>query len=834
MKKGRFFLSLSLSIVIFTGLALLYLNKVYLPGTLKPYLADGIEKASGRRVAIGKISYNPFTGITINNLAVYEKDPSKDEIFIKIDSAVFNINIIPLIKRRVFVLTSLRVDKPFVSFKRDPAGKWNFEDIAIPANKSKNTGGDNRLIIKSAAITKGRVHISDSLNVLQFSKDIQGLDCRMDMGIDGRIRFALFLFIKNSSEKEPSGGTAGLKGSYDLGKKELEARLSLYRIPLGEYRPYYKDSNRDILCGIIESESDILLAGEKLDIRSKTYLKDLRFTLFNVEADGAIDISSHVASDLKNKDSLDYSARLTLKDFKVEGLDIIKKVSGLNGDIVVEKDTVKTEGLKGMSLECPIGFEARMEDFSDPYVSVNMRMDSENDKLTDFAPTGFKLMAKDLKLTGSSSIEVTIDGKLKDGLRLSGYAEIRDAGIKNNKLGKEVSALSGKISFDSDSVKTDNLGFDYDKKTYALKAEYKDYKNPVLDIGLKSDILDANAEFNLLAHDIKVSYAKGTYRNSSFDIHGDMHGYANSSFDLTGTLSVRPDDLVYLYPTLSKSFDNLKPEGIVVTEAAYIGDPKDILTWDIMGKAHSDKLSIKGFAISNMRSDIYMKNGVLDIEMTADGYDGDIALILKSDLKKEPAIYALQASINNVSIQKLKNDTGFRENDISGKLNFSAIAGGDYGDIGSLEGYGSVAITDGKLFDLPIMAGLSNALNVPNLRKVTFTRGGGTFKIQNSKVSTHDLTMDSEQVGLGWDGDLSFNGDVDFLIVVSIAKENINYSDPLAKFAGFILGGVSNFINIRLKGTLDKPKYTPVVNPNGILQNKIFEKFRGIFEGTRK
>lgn len=158
----------TLLIVITIGLSLFirfYLTEERLKGLILP----PAETALARTVTLGNIDVGLFSGITVKNLAIKEADNSTD--FLSMDTFVLHYNLLPLLQKKL-VISEVVIDRPTCRVHRDKDGHFNFESLALLADKPTATpkpastpAADAALpialTVDRITINKARVMVSD-------------------------------------------------------------------------------------------------------------------------------------------------------------------------------------------------------------------------------------------------------------------------------------------------------------------------------------------------------------------------------------------------------------------------------------------------------------------------------------------------------------------------------------------------------------------------------------------------------------------------------------------------------------------------------------------------
>ena len=154
-KKNKILLLLFASVS-----ALLIFVVAILPIIVRSQAASIIEKETGRKARIDKVAINPFTlTVTITGCAVEAKDGGR---FISIGTLRASLGLAS-IYRRAMILSEVSIDSPSVSFARQAANSYSFNDITerLKAKPKKESKSDLRFSINNISITNGSLDFDD-------------------------------------------------------------------------------------------------------------------------------------------------------------------------------------------------------------------------------------------------------------------------------------------------------------------------------------------------------------------------------------------------------------------------------------------------------------------------------------------------------------------------------------------------------------------------------------------------------------------------------------------------------------------------------------------------
>ncbi len=125
-------------------------------------------------------------------------------------------------------------------------------------------------------------------------------------------------------------------------------------------------------------------------------------------------------------------------------------------------------------------------------------------------------------------------------------------------------------------------------------------------------------------------------------------------------------------------------------------------------------------------------------------------------------------------------------------------------------GSGSLAVTDGALFRLPILGGLSDLLAklVPGLGFAEQTDMTCSFTISNGAILSDDLILAGDVLSLKAYGDIELDGQLHLRAQVKLLRRG-----PIAGILRILTFPVTKLFEFQLTGTLKEPKWRPVNLP---------------------
>jgi AsmA protein len=177
------------AVVVLVGIiGLTIFVKSYLTDArIRSLITETAESSLHRKVSLGAISVSIFSGISVKDFEIKEKDSSSD--FVKADAFVLKYQLLPLLSRKL-VIDRLGIQSPSIVVRKNDDGSFNFSDImrpkggTAPEEKGAPSGLPVSLSVRSLRIDGARLEYSDPSGALK--KALIGLDA--DMSVEGRSR----------------------------------------------------------------------------------------------------------------------------------------------------------------------------------------------------------------------------------------------------------------------------------------------------------------------------------------------------------------------------------------------------------------------------------------------------------------------------------------------------------------------------------------------------------------------------------------------------------------------------------------------------------------------
>lgn len=299
----------------------------------------------------------------------------------------------------------------------------------------------------------------------------------------------------------------------------------------------------------------------------------------------------------------------------------------------------------------------------------------------------------------------------------------------------------------------------------------------------------------------KITDFKGTALNSSFDFVGEISS-EERALSLYGTVKLDLRDLSGFM------------EGILENSVYFKTGLKDAQNYELGIKSTTDSMKAHGLQFTGVRMDSRVAEGVANVPLfTAGLYGGDLASTMRFDLRNTEIPYQINANLSNLDIEKILDNTTLKGKGIGGELFAELSLEGSARDLDSVRGPGKITVRTANLGPMPLLTPLLGKTYgylqyaLPELKRVNITGGAADFYIKNRRLTTDNLILVGDAIGIYAKGSLDFDGNLDFDVENQFTSEGSGGSDWQSQIQEMIVQVGKLISRARLTGTLKKPKW---------------------------
>lgn len=209
---------------------------------------------------------------------------------------------------------------------------------------------------------------------------------------------------------------------------------------------------------------------------------------------------------------------------------------------------------------------------------------------------------------------------------------------------------------------------------------------------------------------------------------------------------------------------------------------------------------------------LYADNVLAVDDFDADFYDGKLRgqarLSLNGDLK-----YYLSTDTQNCDVNRLMNALRGEGRLVTGKMKAHTELTGQGADLDTMQGNGSIEITDAVLLEFPLFGIFSRIINdvAKGAGTTKITRAKATYAIVNSTAHTEDLEMAAGSFfTVNSRGKVRFDGGLDFRVQAVFLK---GLPPPISVLPWLL----TKVLEYKVGGTIASPSYRPIHVPKELL-----------------
>ncbi|NQT46923.1 MAG: AsmA family protein [Candidatus Omnitrophica bacterium] len=813
-----------------------YLNNVILPEKVKPGIERSLSELTARTVAIERLRYNIFKGIVLNGVSFREGVGGRKRDLLRVDEVYFNCLILPLVRERKIVIPTVNITSPVVHIIKDRFGRWNAIDPPIlhESRRGEISPENFAFLIYNVTIKDGSVTIKDEMSPEGLEASLDNLNCNAYITPFANIKIKASCDL--SSPELPEKRRVNSYGSYDIKKGVLDIKNRVDGIDLKGLVPLVLPDLAKFAAlenGVADIELDAVIEKKGLALKFSLDMKEAAITMDEIRGGGRIKLNGETILSKERPKKDQYKISLGMSKFFISGLSGYGELSDLEGTIEIIPDEARIEELRGSLGGLPVIFTGSSKNFDRPVTELTMESRAELSQLLAFAPDKVRANAERINLAGEGLLRAELYDKVFDGIppKLSGRLQLLAASFKLPGLKEDIKDISGSFDFDDKSIFTDKIDATYDGHKYTFEGRLDGFGQPNIEASLVSDILGVNCKLVIVDDsNIRVDEAAISYGQTTLQCMGRISDLNDPRLNIYGQLDTSIKDIGKLFPGLQKIIADYRLDGAFGGEIFLDGPWRDPLAGELGLKVQSGWASVKGLALKDLTCNLNMKDKKVDIpKLGANFYGGTLLSSAQLDMNPPNPPYDLKVELEGVEMGGLIKDTPLSHWNTKGTLGGWLNLTGYGKNTQSIKGRAAVAITDGYLWESPLLSGLLDIMLVPGLGRITFKEASGNFRILNRYVITDDLSMQSDEAILRATGSSDFEGNINFDILASFHPDFLGSIGKFGPLAGLLMDETGRLLGQgKITGTLKKPTYKFRWMP---LENLIEKGVRSLLKG---
>lgn len=538
-----------------------------------------------------------------------------------------------------------------------------------------------------------------------------------------------------------------------------------------------------------------------------------------------------------NWQASDYKGSVDFDEAAIQSAGRFPLISDAAGTAQFNTKSIIIKKLTGACAGTEISLNGKFDYAQDkPAVSLHLKSDKASvSRLIQSLPDNIKARFYGIDAKGVCLLDIDFKGILDnpESYDYSGTILLEKSSLKLEYWPYEISDIDCGIDFKKQQLIWKDLSFDIDGIRYSSYGQLSGLTEVSVSAAINSNTLNAVCSAKKDKNGvISISKLDGSYRDSSFSLNGTIKDIRSAYADLKGEIYLKLQDTPYIFTRKSEALKKLKPRGTIKLGIEMQGPLKKPPEWTLFAEASSETIGISGFTLNDFYADYRMKDYFIDIPvMSAYAYNGIININSRSNLKTRERPYIINIDIKDMDLQELIKDTDNKDRKIKGLFACKAVLNGYLDKKDSLRGNGWLQVSDGYLWEFPVVHGIMNLILMIPPENIVLTDAFGNFSIGNNRIYTQDFKMLSKAASLLWAGSLGFDGTLDFNITGRFAENVVKQTTEPGRIANAILHKAGNLImEVRLTGTLKKPVYQIVPFPlQRIFEEKVVDRLNDIF-----
>lgn len=378
----------------------------------KPRVEAEAKAALGRDVSVGNLELSLLRGsVVIKDFSIADDPAFSKERFVQAKAVRVGVEMMPLIMSREVKVTSLTLEEPQITLRKNAAGKWNFDSLGASAAQKPGAAGG-----KSQPITVQQLEVENGSITLAQGKR-QSTWQNVNANVKNFSSTSRFPFDVTASS--PGGGSLEVSGEAgplnpgDMTQTPLTASVKIQGLDLAASGFAPPDSG---MAGKLDYEGKATSDGKTLQSEGRATASNFRLVKGGTPA--------------RQPATLDYATTL----------DLLQKKGQLSrGDITIGQSKAKLSGTLDTKGET-MAVNGRLK-------GDGMSLDSIEGLLPAFGvvlPQGSKLQG------GTVSTDLSLQGPL-DKLVIAGPINVVNTKVSNFNLKSRASGVSALAGLPSGS-----------------------------------------------------------------------------------------------------------------------------------------------------------------------------------------------------------------------------------------------------------------------------------------------------------------------------------------------------------------------------------------------
>ena len=784
-----------------------YLNTVFLPGPARQHIGAWLAEQTGRKIQLGTLTFRIWRGVTIDHLIIYEDRRDGEQPCLELDRVTFSF--------RQLIIPTLRLDHPRLRLARNRDGIWNVESLRCWPRRNTTTGaaGPLHLLVPRLIISNGELLIEDNAAEPGFDATLTRLELR------AAVRLPHTVEVKGTAQWQTTPVTPLLvRGTWDLPSHTGRWSLAARQLPLEALLPYLPSSVTGTLRELAGAATVTLRGAnepDQLDLTLSAASDACRWDVGH-GFHGTGTIAAVVQARARRTDGWAWrflGGSVQCRETTVQPPAPWPAVEQLAGLVQITPDKVHAAELSAVVRGLPIRAQATLTRAA---LDARAEYHGPLDDLWRATAAERRGVCATAELRGRGAATVVVHGPW-GSLEPTATLRIEDGSLAWPTW-PPAEHVQGRVLIEPNVLTVTDLRATWQGQPLTLDGTLVNFSQPEINGSGTWGDWSADAALAIDGARVSLTSVETTYRHSRATVTGEI---ITGSDDPVGTL----------YSELVLNLADLPAgsplQGTFKGQAFLQGPLRRPDAWECGLKGRVGTLACSGWRAENVSGEYRQRQGEATISsVTALCYGGTLTGSGTARLDQPGRPFTAQVALQNAELGRALKDRPWNTQEVSGLLSGQWSLAGRLGALpASLSGQGRIQVTNGRLFELPLLRGMADVLGAPALRHVTFREAAGTFTLRDEQLRSSDLTFYGDLATLTATGTIGPAGALDANVVASIDPTAFEHSPDLARQAGQFLHKAGYLIGqIRVGGTLAEPHYEMV-------PQQVFQRLRGLIGG---
>lgn len=778
--------------------AILYIRVVEYTISARSLLVDEIGRATGKKAFCTDVRFDPLKGLVMERVVLHDGK----RVIIRASRVSSGLLIPSFIAKKVIV-PAITITSPRIYVERRPDGSLNLFDL-IPKDYVARSG--MAVSLHKIMVRRGTVVFVDRTASPELVKNLTDFELEVKLYLPVRATF-------RSSFNIPASTPLRVSGEYVIPTEIMSADIASEKFSLRDFAYYYRSSGFSFPEGTASLRAAAIIKPGTAYANVTVSAKDLLVVNGGLRARGDCRIKATLKYDAASRLS-DCSGEVEVARMDIDGLlpaaspgahDGSGKLRNITARANFDRTRLFSDDVRAEALGMSWNARINIVDFLNPIVDIYARSAVHLGALEEALrkEMGLKLPTE---MAGKGDLRVSIQAEPGSKMKINGSLLVDDATARLGRGNFPIEKIKGEFRFGADELSWQGVKASYKGTGYISGGRLKDFASPRVELEVASKDLSYTSSLSVTGSAVSIAKLKGRYFNSAFSLKGDvgLEDPDAAEADIKGTADIDLADLRSIFPDAA-GVRKMKPYGKLRAEFEMSGDAKNLRSCYVNARLKSESISVYGVKMSQATLAYTQEQGVGNIgSFRSDLYGGTMAVSGNIDWLGKGVPYSVKLDAIGVRMGLLKEDTGFKDKEVSGDIKVYADIKGYFKDASRLKGIGHAGISNGRLWQLNLFKGAGTLIFNRDFSDIVFTEGACDWKLEGQDFFIENLIMKSDVLTLRGAGRIGLDRSVEGTIRPEV--------DEYVADRGTLASAVGKGTVIEVGGTLKDPVFRTRTN----------------------